>query len=280
MVKIVRIMGGLGNQLFQYAMARNLSYFNDKIILDLDLESAETKRNYVLDKFNIVSFPKTTKIKSDYYKQYRKYFDGYNIINRIMKYGKERETFVFQDVSKCIYLDGYWQNRIYFNKIKDVLINEITLNDDIFIKNEILAMIEKNNSVGVHVRRGDYLNSTNSKIFENQGVEYYISAMNYVKDKIENPLFFVFSDDIAWCKKAFYNIDNIIFVDGNNTAEQDFDMLKKCKHNIISNSTFSWWAAWLKPDNCKLLIAPHNWYKNEKTNDNCLKALVEDFILF
>lgn len=276
---IVRIVGGLGNQLFQYAIGRSCCELNhQKLYLDVDCNSGITQRNFELDKLNISNYQRVSYLCSNKYKFIRRIHKPNTRINSfsIFKYGKEYEDFVYQDVSKNTYLDGYWQNELYFKNIKNILTSEFTHKET--FNGSIQALlndIKKDNSVGVHVRRGDYLSID---LYEVLSYEYFYNSINMINKRIENAQFYVFSDDIEWCKNAFYHIDNIRFVEGNSSIE-DFELLKNCKHKIISNSTFSWWAAWLNAGNDSIKIAPDKWYKDYKKNQNCKSALLDDFLV-
>lgn len=276
---IVRIFGGLGNQLFQYATARNCCELNpQRLYLDVDCNSGVTKRDFELDKLNISKYHLLSNICSKQYGLLR----GINNSDlksktfSFFKYGKENEDFVFQDISKYKYIDGYWQNESYFNNIKDILISEFSYegkfdNSRLLLNNKI----KDENSVGIHVRRGDYLSLD---MYEVLSLDYFQNSINIINEKVDNPIFYIFSDDICWCKEAFNDFENVRFVEGNSALE-DFELLKSCKHKIISNSTFSWWAAWLSDSAYSINIAPSEWYKDKTTNKKCKISLLNNFLI-
>lgn len=161
------------------------------------------------------------------------------------------------------YLDGYWQQEDYFKLIRDELLNDYKFNSvsGIELKN-MLDIIEKNESVSIHIRRGDYANSS---IYDNiANLEYYNEAINIIKSKVVNPVFFIFSDDIEWVKENM-KISNSYIINFNRGLDsyKDMFLMSKCKHNIIANSTFSWWGAWLNINNNKIVIRPNKFLNTE-----------------
>lgn len=156
------------------------------------------------------------------------------------------------------YFSGTWSCLKYANDYSDEIRNifSFPIIDDLR-NTEAKKMIEKTNSVSVHVRRGDYLNIQNGI---NLGMDYYNNAMFKISEIVESPYFFVFSDDIEWCK-ANFDYKNICFVEWNNGKEsyRDMQLMSLCKHNIVANSTFSTWASWLNSNENKVILRPgHN----------------------
>lgn len=247
---IVKILGGLGNQMFQYAHGRSEELSGKKIIFDNSFFTGnklekDTARNFKLDKFNIATnaefFPKSHLIS-----------DIWTKIKRLLG----------------LNVDIYFQNEKYFINIADDIRKEFTLKQELSFKaKEILQKIENSNSVSLHVRRGDYITNQKTNSFHGVcGMDYYQEAMNIIKEKISNPAFFIFSDDIAWARDNFKDKD---FVFVSDTAIEDVEeliLMSKCKHNIIANSSFSWWGAWLNNNPNKIVIAPQKWFNNKKAN--------------
>ena len=160
------------------------------------------------------------------------------------------------------YYIGYWQSEKFFKDISDEIRKDFSFPKFTSEKNlEILKLIKSYNSVSIHIRRGDYL--------QNRGfnglapLEYYQKAIEYIKNKIENPHFFIFSNDIEWCRKNL-SIENSYYIDWNRGEEsyRDMQLMSLCKHNIIPNSTFSWWGAWLNKNPNKIVIAPEKWFND------------------
>ena len=175
-----------------------------------------------------------------------------------------------------VYLDGYWQRKEYFEDISELLRNELVLRKFPVGENKrILEEIEKTNSVAIHVRRGDYL-----KMQDMFGgictEEYYNNSMKYMGEHINDAHFFVFSDDMGWCRKFFDQKENITFVDINNEDASCFDLflMSKCKNMIMANSSFSWWAEYLNNNADKVVVAPSKWINNNNGSpvcENCIK---------
>ncbi len=264
---IVKLQGGLGNQLFQYAAGRALALKGDVPLL-LDHAFLErnnisrdgfTPRCYGLDVFNISCGRLTTEIIDHYFDSNP---DGimYNYTELPVSYDRS-----FKKLPSAVYLTGNWQSPKYFENISAQLRKELTFKPHEFDKyyRSVLDEILTNNSVAVHVRRGDYIpKSGYSQIYSICDERYYADTMNYINARFSDPTFFVFSDDIKWAEEhlKFENY-RIQFVYNEQRADwQDMYLMSSCKHNIIANSTFSWWAAWLNANESKTVIAPVNWF--------------------
>lgn len=274
---IVKICGGLGNQLFQYALYRQLSLQGKEVKADLSwfqIENRNQQRTYKLSKFHT----KITECSKQEKAKLASELDGRKnkIINKIVGIKK---THIFEKVSYTFdasidsieegYLDGYWQTEKYFYDSRENLLDEITLCEkqtDYFYK--MKETIQQCNSISLHIRRGDYIQA--QAMYGNICTEeYYEKAMNYMEEHVESPVFFIFTDDMEWAKNHYAGKENIIFVDGNdkNSEEADLILMSECKHNIIANSSFSWWAAWLNQKNDKIVVAPDKWINQEQTPD-------------
>lgn len=278
---IVKIIGGLGNQLFQYSMGRaiekklgkdvyfDISEFENYELRNLELYHFNTEiklapkervqelknlKNKLL--FKIFSKLRIQKLFIKYLSYYQEYIEDYS-----------RDIF---DLNKQVYLDGYWQSEKYFLDIKDVIINELVVKTPASNENQkLLKNILIQNSVSVHIRRGDYINNNKvNQLYGTCSLEYYQKACDYISSKIENPVFYIFSDDIEWAKSNLGNQYNKIFVDINSAdkAYEDLRLMSSCKHNIIANSSFSWWGAWLNSNLNKVVIAPDIWFVNTRIN--------------
>lgn len=270
---ITKIMGGLGNQMFEYAIARSMAQRNNDIFkLDISYYSKPKQelRTYELNLFNI---DETIATEQEYNKLRRRKGFLFNItkavnalMNRQSFYRKEKEDALFDEevynLKGNIYLDGYWQNEKYFKEIREQLIEDFTPKSDISEKAQgYLKDIENTNSVSLHIRRGDYISDPTANNFHGvTNIEYYNRAVDYVNDQVSEPVYYIFSDDIAWCKNNFDFLENKIFVDDTSSAIDDLELMKRCKHNIIANSSFSWWAAWLNENSNKIVITPKVWF--------------------
>lgn len=269
------LSGGLGNQMFEYAAGRALS-LRHKTDLHIDLyilnkKTKATIRNYELIVFQI----ETHIIKSNLNKIAAKGFGflksnslGRMFLNNIGIFRDEKAQCYdsrFKDLSEKTTLFGYFQNENYFKGISKQLRIDFTFKAPLKGKNdEIRTVIEQNTSVSIHIRRGDYSNSnSNLPILD---ISYYKKAIEHIASQVNKPYFFIFSDGIDWVKE---NLDlskfNHQFIDWNKNENSYIDMqlMSICKHNIIANSSFSWWAAWLNANPNKLVIAPDKWYKGD-----------------
>jgi hypothetical protein len=263
---IFRLQGGLGNQMFQYAFGRYLSVKNNKdLFLDTSFyESSNSYRELGLNYFNVKyqNFNNKKNIKVFQNALINKFF---NYLTFNFSIYSESKVSIYQkrlSRKKKGYFDGYWQSYKYFSSIRDVLINDFSL---VNFSNDILELNSKISnciSVGVHIRKSDYLTSANSKIYAVCSKDYYIKSILYILKFYPEAVFFIFTDDKNWV------IENIDFSGINYEyismkPHEDLYLMSKCKHNIISNSTFSWWSAWLNNYTDKIVVSPKNWFVPE-----------------
>jgi len=263
-VVISKIIGGLGNQMFQYAVGKAISK-EKNLILKLDITGYVTYKlhnGYRLNLFNIEeNIAQNNEIK------YLRGMDNvFFKILRILKlykkvsYYKEKERTIYDNnIFLCqeIYLDGYWQNEKYFLSIRNLLIKEFTPKEDLsFSANKYLNQIKLVESVSIHVRRGDYLNHPEIGIL---GLDYYQRSIDYMSGRVLNPVFFIFSNDLKWCIESFKFIKNVVYISDTKTEIDDMVLMKNCHHNIIANSSFSWWGAWLNENDERVVVAPKKW---------------------
>ena len=270
---IIKLNGGLGNQLFQYSLGKKLSIKNKDVFkLDLSDFTVDNPRSYSLGYFNIIenfaSDEDINKIKKsgvwklvDKLKPYCKRsaikYKGYDFDQNILK------------LSGDFYLDGYWQSEKYFQDIEKIIKEEITLKESLPSKyTELIDKIKNSDSVSVHIRRGDYLSGKISKIYATCPIEYYYKAIEKITEHCPNPHFFIFSDDINWVKQNFNIPYPKIFVSGDNEIKnyEELILMSLCKHNIIANSSFSWWGAWLNKNADKIVISPDKWFNDKIGN--------------
>lgn len=284
--KIVKLNGGLGNQMFQYAFACALANkFNADIVFDLSYFEDVKQNNNVtsrvleLDAFNLdikeVSRDDLAKIirpnfkfklKRSLAKAFPKIFNINYIGNKhIFNFEKK-----FFDSPDYLFYDGYFQNEQYFKHIRNIVLNKFSLKENLNEENQaILNEITKTNSVSIHVRRGDYVAVEYiNKLHGICSLDYYKSAINYISKHVEQPHFFLFSDDISWVSENLkieypYTIVNL----NQDKGVFDLELMKHCKHNIIANSSFSWWGAWLNENAEKIVIAPENWINMKEKCD-------------
>ena len=269
-MKIVLVNSGLGNQMFQYAFYKSLKNMHpeEKVVCDLGFFKKQKVHNgYELKKiFNIdlkesplasiflnsrnLFIRKSRKLSKKFLKQMY-------VVQDDVKY----EEKILSDKSKKIFI-GYWQSEKFFKNIEEIIRKDFKFPDFTESQNiELSKILTSSNSVSIHVRRGDYLTHP---IFNTLTENYYAKAIDKIKEKIDNPLFIIFSNDIEWCKNEFKE-KNIIFVSWNNGEKsyRDMQLMSLCKHNIIPNSSFSWWGAWLNNNPNKIVIAPKKWFSDE-----------------
>ena len=269
---IVRLNGGLGNQMFQYATALALSKkLNSLLFLDLSLLHHDKLRNYNLGCFSISGKIIDERIFKNYFNFPLKFIRKFNFLNNIFSdiYFYSEKTFQFDNkifnLKGNICLDGNWQSEKYFKKISSLIRIEFSLHNSLTIRSEkLLEKIRLTNSISCHVRRSDYVNNRKSnQIHGTCSLEWYKKCFDLILSKTQNPIFYVFSDDLDWTKHNFPKNESFIFCDGLNRNKdfEDLYLMSQCKHNIIANSSFSWWSAWLNSNPNKIVISPKKWFQ-------------------
>jgi len=293
---ITRLAGGIGNQMFHYAVARGYQRSeSEKIILDdrllQDLEHDIEKiiqRPFALNVFKQL---KADVISSDL----NKLLTGTDFYNRIRrKIFKRQTSYVRQHLmvpvpfsslsSKNIFLIGNFQSELYFKSIKETLIQDFAFpqldEGNNLIRKEILTTP---NALSLHIRRGDYLSTSNSNIFTSVNLEYYHNAIDMLQAKLGTDAIntFVFTDDINWVKQNFLSEKlNITFVEGNygSNSWKDMFLMSCCQHHIIANSSFSWWGAWLSQRD-GLNLAPKYWFRPNSYEFDINNIVPESWII-
>lgn len=275
---ISHILGGIGNQMFQYAAGRALSLTNSqRLLLDLnDFPSYHLHQGYELSRvFNVL----TERVEASTVHEllgWRANRLVQKVLRRPQFIGLRGNKFVvephanywpdFFNLTSDCYLSGYWQSEHYFKSFESVIRQDFTFRESLTGRNAELALeIANTQSVSLHVRRGDYVSdSKTSKIMDVCSLEYYQKAISYMVERIEHPVFYVFSDDIAWVRQNLSARFPCIYVDHNSQAEsyRDMQLMSVCRHHIIANSSFSWWGAWLNSNPEKLVVAPGSWFCN------------------
>jgi len=270
---VAEINGGIGNQLFQYASAKSLSLFH-KTELKLNVNPFGDKfmpgelrsRPFDLHHFNIPEIPADNSIGNSFLK-----VSFFQKILQNLKPNYKRKIYKepffhfdphFFEAGNNIYLKGLRQSEKYFKlfeteirtilKFKDAIVNQFY---------EIGKKINNENSISVHIRRGDYLAKISMEVLGLLPIEYYQNAISLMKSKVNTAKLYFFSDDIEWVKENF-NIPDAEFISGSITSNhiEDLYLMSQCHHNIIANSSFSWWGAWLNNNPDKIVIAPGKWF--------------------
>jgi len=277
---IVKLQGGLGNQLFQYAAGRNLALKNDaELKLDISSYKEDSKRHYTLDVFNInASIASEDEILL--LKKYKKYYGVKNIFHNLFVMNPDKyvvDDHIFTTKEQDCYLDGYWVNERYFSNIEGIIRKELSLKEppsDYY--KEMMDKMNTCESVTVHIRRGDYISeSKTKKVHDICNIKYYEKAISLLVEKVYSPSFFIFSDDISWAKENLKINYPTTFVGPPNPIDyQELMTMSHSKHFIIANSTFSWWAAWLSNNKDKIVISPSKWLRKE--NHDAKKAFLPE----
>lgn len=267
---IVSFSGGLGNQMFQYAFARKLELEGKRVLADTDKYSRLGGPEFILKKV----FPNVRLVScSEKQKQEliavntedtgdRKKFLIYREANIYEAEQKEADVSLLDMTGG--YIQGWHQSSYFADSIRETLQQDLTFDTTReSCLYEIGEQIRNKNTVGVHIRRGDYLNGNNAWIYGDICTSaYYKNAIEYMKSNVKDVVFCFFSNDIEWVKNE-YKCENAIFI--NETMFRDYQdwydmyLMSQCKHNIIANSTFSWWGAWLNQNPGKIVIAPKKW---------------------
>ncbi len=285
---IVKLTGGLGNQLFQYAFARHLS-IKHKVeikfdVRELNIESVQDKkvtRDFGLIHFNIKSSTASELELIPY--QISKFVKFIHLfclsIGLKLKKNYVRELH-FNFYKKALnapencYLDGYWQSEKYFEDCRTELLHDFSFVSELSSETKKIAEeIKAQNAVSIHVRRGDYISvPENQSLYVSCDEQYYMSAMKKMVENQKELDFYVFSDEPEWFKANIKTDNKIHFVTHNSgkNSFQDLYLMSLCKHNIIANSSFSWWGAWLNRNVNKIVIAPKKWFKNDSKNTSDL----------
>ena len=263
---IIRIQGGLGNQMFQYALYKSLNLKGIPTEANIQAYINPIERPFELFK----AFP-SLRMDIDAAND----FDTYrNPLNTHELYEEKQDGFFDKNVfqQKDVSFNGYWQSEKYFSEIKQEIFNDFTFDlSDAFLKEFAENLIQKDNTVSIHVRRGDYLMAENVDLYGGIcTLEYYKKAIAHINKEISEPLYVVFSDDLEWAKKNL-SIKDAIFVSRTIFKKYknwyDMYLMSCCKHNIIANSSFSWWGAWLNKNPEKIVIAPSRFLNGKETPD-------------
>lgn len=279
-MNIIRISAGLGNQMFQYAFYLSMKSKDPTACIDIsEFKYRKHHHGYELEKiFNVNPSSATEKqvaeiadvskslsavIRRDFFKR------GLKVNGELYKesgFGYRPELFEKKDT----YFQGFWQSWKYFENVETEVRDNFTFVTPISPRNkELSEKIVNSNSVSIHIRRGDY---TKKRRWDEIGsicnIDYYNWAIAHINEFIENPRFIIFSDDIQWARENLFLKDSI-YVDWNTGTESynDMRLMSLCKHNIIANSSFSWWGAFLNSNPDKIVIAPGKWYRYTPTPD-------------
>ena len=282
-MRIVKIQGGLGNQMFEYALAKWLEFTGKDVKIYLGHYSGTYKgvgdaihNGYELNHIFMPRIPVASKEEVLHYARINRDFwsRGMNKLvgpkkTHIRQEDLDKKRCYFPELKNLenAYLDGYWNSFLYAEEVKKFIMKEFKFKNELSEKNAIVAKhIRDTTSISLHIRHGDYLKLQDRYAIPTIG--YYNSAIAYFQKRFKKIRFFCFSDDIEWCKQHI-SVEDIEFIDWNAGTDSyvDMQLMSLCKHNIIANSTFSMWAAWLNTYEDKIVIRPESVFvdsENEK----------------
>jgi hypothetical protein len=266
---VTRLLGGLGNQMFQYAVGRALAL---QRAADLYLDCSwyeqshpgSTPRRYELHHLQTVQrfagrfvrwkFRQARQKRSLFLRQYA----------YVEQPSRSFDARLLELQKRHVYLDGYWQCEHYFSSVRSSLLRDFRLVSEATGQNaELLAEIAECNAVALHVRRGDYVqNEHTHNVHGTCSLEYYRDAVAYILARVARPRFFVFSDEPDWVRRNLQIEAEVRHISHNHPdlGHEDLRLMAHCKHFIIANSSFSWWGAWLSTHADKLVLAPRRWF--------------------
>lgn len=272
MKNIVKFNGGLGNQMFQWAFGKALEAETGiKTFFDMSFFTKKYSRFFALDIFDLkVNAVEDfwTKLKLNLIWKFRKKlnckkFFGLNFYSE--------PHFEFDEnllkIQPPCYIEGFFQSEKYFKNIENTIRADFQFKTKPDGHNkDLIEKICATNSISLHVRRGDYIAKKRyQKLYAMCSLEYYKNGVEYISKKYANPILFVFSDDIEWVKENLKLPYESIYISHNGGAKsyEDMRLMSLCKHNIIANSSFSWWGAWLNQNPDKIVIAPQKWFNDD-----------------
>lgn len=274
---IVKVFSGLGNQLFQYVVGRQLSLLrNAELLFDTNFFANQSLRNYKLNHYKIVASEISKAESTSFLARYTSSAFPAKVYRRIESYIPKRyhrrfcesQWWVYEPelfhAQPPVYLEGYWQHYRYFEEIHPQIIEELTLKAPYPPEAApLLKAVEADiSSVSIHIRRGDYVTDVAAqKLMGVLPLDYYHRAITHINENVKNPTFYIFSDDLQWAAEHLKLSAPMVLVaiaDGR-LDYIELDLMSKCRHNIIANSSFSWWGAFLNRNPDKVVVAPAQW---------------------
>lgn len=274
---IVRLVGGLGNQMFQYAAGRAVAVRNEApLTLDLSWFGTDPERQYALAPFMINARIRDDQNRERLKPSWVEWFAGR--VRRTLNFPCQGVPVFFEKsfrydpeievISAPIILNGYFQSERYFSSIQSLIAEEFSLqHEPKSATAEMLALIHASDAICVHIRRGDYITNSSANAYHGTcGLEYYNDALAEVSTGLRNPHCFVFSDDPLWVRENFKTsiLMTLVDIHGTQEAHEDLRLMRECRHFVIANSSFSWWGAWLSASEGKRVVAPKVWFKNSE----------------
>ncbi len=298
---IVKLTGGLGNQMFQYAAGRRLAE-KHSTILKLDVSGFEVYKlhRYSLHCFHIWEYLAT---RNEVEQIMSGSSNHGSSIGKLIKWQRKlmeklsrkssnsphyitEKYFQFDpnllNAPNSVILDGYWQSEKYFTDIKDILRREFVVKYPVDpLSQQFATKIQNSNAVSLHVRRADYVqDQLTNQIHGTCDQNYYNQCIQHIAERVINPHFFIFSDEPAWARENLNLPFPKTIVDCNDASRnyEDLRLMSLCQHHIIANSSFSWWGAWLNNSPQKIVCAPKQWFKD--TSRNTQDLIPETWVLY
>lgn len=266
---IIQLTGGLGNQMFQYAAGKAQALrLNTDLYLDKTHFLTTPLGKVNLRQYELSQFSFNQKFKHPNFHWIKKYLKVKQVYNGFKTYIDPHVHFNadFFKISDKTYIEGFFQSEKYFNDYSSEIRSDFKFkNPPQGLNLELFNKIQSLNAISVHVRRGDYVNNPETlKSHGICGLDYYQNAVELIVSKVEKPYFFLFSDEPEWVQQNL-KLDYPYEVISHNKGESSFEdmrLMSVCKHNIVANSSFSWWGAWLNNNFNKTIIAPKSWFIN------------------
>jgi hypothetical protein len=270
---ITRLTGGLGNQLFQYAAARSLSEASGQpLTLDISYFGGRDIRKFALEPFDLPGRLWRHGIPPYRARQIKLIDSAAAAIAARARVLREAQYEYYGDLATAggkTYLIGHWQSPKYFSDIQAQLRTAVSAVQLGGPAQNIEQRLSTSNSVAIHVRRGDYVVDLKAaERLGTLGLDYYERAFAEIRANIDDAAFFVFSDDIEWCK-ANLDLPGADFITETSSPHEDLILMSRARHNVIANSSFSWWGAWLGAPEGRIVISPSRWFAglNQSTDD-------------
>jgi len=278
---VTRLRGGLGNQMFQYACGLAVAnHLKQQLYIDrFEVDRDPRHGGYTLAEYQVPS------VSGSYESSYS-FKIKHKLLRRMKIFSRLESIFYFEPTFSYaplpydrfgdnVYLDGYWQSESYFNDIRDLLIAEFSPSYCISGKSsQLLDQIRSTTSVSIHIRRGDYLSNKSANILHGVlSLDYYNAAIDYIKQHVSEPTFYIFSDDPEWVNSQFPLADAVVASNSDKTNQKhslDMYLMSACQHNIIANSSYSWWGAWLNQNPAKKVLAPKKWFNTSTVSSQSL----------
>ena len=284
---VVKIFAGLGNQMFQYAFGKGYElktggkvFFEANWLEDRELQGEDTARELELNVFKAnINFLESSILKSILKRKSIPQRIAYRILSalKILNFLEEEKLFTYDEelflkFKGISHIQGYFQTESYFKEFREEILKDFKIKNKLSPNStKYKELIQASNSVCLQVRRRHYVtNPKANKTHDVCGLDYYERAASHIIDKVENPMFFVFSDDLDWVKQQEITKGApVTYVSGNigDFSFEDMILMQYCKHNIIANSSFSWWGAWLNTNKDKIVIAPQKWTTKTETKE-------------